>query len=71
MSNVPRSFSDSVPAFNAYPLPPELLNAIPFELSVLDEIISRTSLGETSFIAVFKAYEEVLKERGLNVGSEV
>lgn len=45
---------------------PELLNLTAQDLDIIDAIIKRAGSSATTFFAVFKAYSEVLKERGLD-----
>ncbi|KAI0046680.1 hypothetical protein FA95DRAFT_1542135 [Auriscalpium vulgare] len=50
---------------------PELASLTPDEVDFIDAVIARASPSETTFLNVFKAYNAVLQERGLDPGSEV
>ncbi|KAI0273395.1 hypothetical protein BC834DRAFT_921486 [Gloeopeniophorella convolvens] len=50
---------------------PELTRLTPAEVEFLDAVISRAPPSATTFIHIFKAYNDVLSERGLDAESEV
>ena len=41
------------------------------DVAIIDEIIDRAPPSTTAFLNVFKAYNEVLQEKGLNAGEDV
>lgn len=43
----------------------------PKDVEIIDSIISRAPDSATSFLAVFKAYNDVLQERGMDAGQDV
>ncbi|KAG6818169.1 hypothetical protein H0H87_000074 [Tephrocybe sp. NHM501043] len=45
---------------------PELTGLTPDEIGLLDAVINRAGPSATTFLTVFKAYNDVLRERGLN-----
>ncbi|KAG6911480.1 hypothetical protein DXG01_014554 [Tephrocybe rancida] len=45
---------------------PELSGLSPEEIDLLDAVIERAGPSATAFLSVFKAYNDVLRERGLN-----
>ena len=45
---------------------PELQNLTPHDIAIMDAVIERAGPPATTFFTVFKAYSEVLKERGLD-----
>jgi protein SFI1 len=45
---------------------PELTKLTPEDVAILDAIIERASPSATTFLSVFKAYNDVLQERGLD-----
>ncbi|KAG6854332.1 hypothetical protein C0991_008227 [Blastosporella zonata] len=45
---------------------PELTDLSPSEIDLLDTVIDRAGPSSTTFLGVFKAYNDVLHERGLN-----
>ena len=45
---------------------PELLHLCSDEVNIIDAIIERAGHSATTFFTVFKAYSDVLKERGLH-----
>jgi len=47
-------------------LAPELLHLSSEDVKILDAIIERAGHSATTFFTVFKAYSDVLKERGLH-----
>ena len=49
----------------------ELATLTPDEIEFLDSVISRAPASATTFIHIFKAYNEVLSERGLDAENEV
>lgn len=49
----------------------ELATLTPDEIEFLDAVISRAPASATTFIHIFKAYNEVISERGLDAENEV
>jgi protein SFI1 len=49
----------------------ELATLTPDEIEFLDAVISRAPTSATTFIHIFKAYNEVISERGLDAENEV
>lgn len=49
----------------------ELATLTPDEIKFLDAVISRAPASATTFIHIFKAYNEVISERGLDAENEV
>jgi len=45
---------------------PELQNLTVQDIDIIDAVIERAGPSATTFFAVFKAYSDVLKERGLD-----
>jgi protein SFI1 len=45
---------------------PELQDLSPHDIAIIDAVIERAGPSATTFFTVFKAYSEVLKERGLD-----
>lgn len=45
---------------------PELLHLSPEDVDILDAIVERAGHSATTFFTVFKAYSDVLRERGLH-----
>jgi protein SFI1 len=45
---------------------PELQNLTAQDIDIVDAVIERAGSSATTFFSVFKAYSEVLKERGLD-----
>jgi protein SFI1 len=50
---------------------PELAKLTPDEVEFLDAVISRAPPSATTFIHIFKAYNDVISERGLDAENEV
>ena len=50
---------------------PELTKLTPDEVEFLDAVISRAPPSATTFIHIFKAYNDVISERGLDAENEV
>ncbi|TFY83893.1 hypothetical protein EWM64_g113 [Hericium alpestre] len=50
---------------------PELASLTPDEIDFIDAVIKRASPSATTFLTVFKAYNDVLRERGLDPQNEV
>ncbi|KAI0637076.1 hypothetical protein C8Q77DRAFT_1215897 [Trametes polyzona] len=50
---------------------PELTGLGPEEIDFIDEVISRAPATASTFLTVFKAYNDVLQERGLDPQNEV
>lgn len=50
---------------------PELANLTPDQIDFIDTVISRASPSATTFLTVFKAYNDVLHDRGLDPQHEV
>ncbi|KAI0361981.1 hypothetical protein OH77DRAFT_1388452 [Trametes cingulata] len=50
---------------------PELVGLGPEEIDFIDEVISRAPATASTFLTVFKAYNDVLQERGLDPQNEV
>ncbi|KAI0316688.1 Sfi1 spindle body protein-domain-containing protein [Amylostereum chailletii] len=50
---------------------PELASLTPDEISFIEAVIGRASPSATTFLSVFKAYNDVLQERGLDPQNEV
>ncbi|OJT15746.1 hypothetical protein TRAPUB_4382 [Trametes pubescens] len=50
---------------------PELVGLGPEEIDFIDEVISRAPASASTFLTVFKAYNDVLQERGLDPQNEV
>lgn len=45
---------------------PELQNLTPGDIEILDAVIKRAGPSATTFFTIFKAYSDVLNERGLD-----
>ncbi|KAI0781045.1 hypothetical protein BD413DRAFT_462348 [Trametes elegans] len=50
---------------------PELVGLSPEEIDFIDEVISRASPTASTFLSIFKSYNDVLHERGLDPQNEV
>ncbi|KII88582.1 hypothetical protein PLICRDRAFT_698940 [Plicaturopsis crispa FD-325 SS-3] len=50
---------------------PELIGLTPEDVDFLDSVIERAGLAATTFLTVFKAYNDVLHERGMDPQNEV
>ncbi|KAL0946958.1 hypothetical protein HGRIS_013114 [Hohenbuehelia grisea] len=50
---------------------PELTNLLPADVELLDAVIARAGPSATTFLTVFKAYNEVLQERDLDANEVV
>ncbi|KAH9951317.1 Sfi1 spindle body protein-domain-containing protein [Amylocystis lapponica] len=50
---------------------PELLGLSPEEVDFIDAVIERAPASATTFLTVFKAYNDILQERGLDPQNEV
>lgn len=50
---------------------PELTDLTPAQIDFIDTVIARASTTATNFLSVFKAYNDVLQERGLDPQHEV
>ncbi|OBZ75235.1 hypothetical protein A0H81_04426 [Grifola frondosa] len=50
---------------------PELVGLTPEEVDFIEEVIERAPATATTFLLVFKAYNDILKERGLDPHNEV
>ncbi|KAI0664914.1 Sfi1 spindle body protein-domain-containing protein [Cubamyces menziesii] len=50
---------------------PELTGLTPEEIDFIDEVINRAPATASTFLTVFKAYNDVLQERGLDPQNEV
>ncbi|TFY66150.1 hypothetical protein EVG20_g4945 [Dentipellis fragilis] len=50
---------------------PELASLTPDQVDFIDDVIKRASPSATTFLTVFKAYNDVLRERGLDPQNEV
>ncbi|KAI0670486.1 Sfi1 spindle body protein-domain-containing protein [Trametes maxima] len=50
---------------------PELVGLTPEEIDFIDEVISRAPATSSTFLTVFKSYNDVLQERGLDPQNEV
>ncbi|KAF7440452.1 hypothetical protein PC9H_000797 [Pleurotus ostreatus] len=45
---------------------PELANLLPQDVELLDAVVERAGANATTFLTVFKAYNDILQERGLD-----
>ena len=62
ISNIPRSLPLSIA---------DLATLTPDEVDFLDAVISRAQTSATTFNHIFKAYNEIISGRGLDVKKEV
>ena len=61
-----KSLSSSTATLSDSVIAPELLHLSSEEVNILDAIIERAGHSATTFFTVFKAYSDVLRERGLH-----
>ena len=61
-----KSLSSSTATLSDGVIAPELLHLSSEEVNIIDAIIERAGHSATTFFTVFKAYSDVLRERGLH-----
>jgi protein SFI1 len=61
----PASSSYSI-SESGHELVPELQHLSPSDIDILDAVIQRAGSAATTFFTIFKAYSDVLQERGLD-----
>lgn len=66
-----RANSNVKGALSTSSLPPELQGLTAEEIAFIDEVVSHAPPNSNHFLAVFKAYNDILAERGVNPGDEV
>ncbi|CAL1704876.1 unnamed protein product [Somion occarium] len=69
MATVARHRDDLRPTASS--LPVELQDLTTEEIAFIDEVVGRSPPNAAHFLAVFKAYNDILAERGVNPGDEV
>lgn len=66
-----RARANSQTALSTSSLPQELQGLTTEEIAFIDEVVSHAPPNSNHFLAVFKAYNDILAERGVNAGDEV
>lgn len=66
-----RANSNTQGTLSTSSLPPELQGLTTEEISFIDEVVSHAPPNSNHFLTVFKAYNDILAERGVNPGDEV